>query len=246
MEATTNTPPKPTTTTHNHDLHQLQNHYTTNSPQAVRAQGCSVLAMLRASVRPVGPVGRPIGPVGGDAQTRTGGFAMTDSNYTPDTNAIRPYHQIMLPVEQCIDALVSANGNSALAAERLGINSTELIASIAADPSGIDILNARLRVLATVNTYDTWRQSKMLIDSAMIDMEAADLGKFYTNLLQQVTALTDAHTTTANVNIHEHVLQSLPPEARNALVDMVQRQRADITAREAEARAASVDADEAA
>lgn len=179
-----------------------------------------------------------------------GGPIMTDLDAPTTTNgqatsqAIRPYQQIMLPVEQCIDALVGANGNSALAAERLGINSTELIASIAADPSGIDLLNARLRVLATVNTYDTWRQSKMLIDSAMVDMEAADLGKFYTNLLQQVTALTDTHTTTANVNIHEHVLQSLPPEARNALVDMVQRQRADVTAREAEAHAAAAEADD--
>src|SRR6266568_3834914 len=105
--------------------------------------------------------------------------------------------QTLLPAETCIEALVQAGGNTALAAERLFGPPDHcpnaiayLTASIAQDPTAQDSLNAQLRTLTTLQAFDTLNAAKALIDANLIDLEPADFVKFYTALVQQVAALT--------------------------------------------------------
>lgn len=128
--------------------------------------------------------------------------------------------QTLLPASTCVDALVAAEGNSALAAERLGVPTQVLIASIAQDPSAQASLNAQLRTLTTLMTFDTLRLSNAIVGEMMQGMEPADFAKFYTNLIQQTAALTDSHETTTNVNVTEIMLKMLPPEVRSAVLTL--------------------------
>lgn len=131
-----------------------------------------------------------------------------------------PSQQTLLPASTCVDALVAAEGNSALAAERLGVPTQVLIASIAQDPSAQASLNAQLRTLTTLMTFDTLRLSNAIVGEMMQGMEPADFAKFYTNLIQQTAALTDSHETTTNVNVTEIMLKMLPPEVRSAVLTL--------------------------
>src|SRR6266851_3599308 len=63
--------------------------------------------------------------------------------------------QTILPAMIAVDALVAAEGNSRLAAERLGVTPQILVASIAQDPSAQESLNAQLRTFTTLHTFDT-------------------------------------------------------------------------------------------
>lgn len=126
--------------------------------------------------------------------------------------------QTMLPSMMCVDALVAAAGNVRMAAEQLGVKPETLIASIAQDPAAEATLNAQLRTLTSLHTFDTFRMAKMLIDNAMTDMEPKDLARFFSDLARQISEITDNKTTTHNVNIAEYVMRSLSPEARDALM----------------------------
>lgn len=127
----------------------------------------------------------------------------------------------LLPAQICVDALVAAEGNSKLAAERLHVPQHVLVASIAADPTAQSNLNAQLRALTTLTTFDTLRAAKAMVDAMIPEMDPADFAKFYVQLVQQVGTLTDTHESTTNVNITEVVLKMLPPNARDALMRIV-------------------------
>lgn len=108
-----------------------------------------------------------------------------------------------------------------LAAERLHVGQHTLVASIAADPTAQSSLNAQLRALTTLHTFDTLRLAKVLVQEMMANMEPDAFARFYTQLVAQTAALTDSHETTSNINITEVVLKMLPPNAREALLAIV-------------------------
>lgn len=124
----------------------------------------------------------------------------------------------LLDSQLCIDALVAHAGNTAAAAESLGVQTHTLVASIAQDPQAEEILNRQLRMLATLHTFDTFRAAKLLVDGAMVDMEPRDLARFFADMSRQIAESTDTKTSTTNINIAEHVVRSLSPEAREALL----------------------------
>lgn len=128
--------------------------------------------------------------------------------------------QTLLPADICVDALVQAEGNSHLAAEKLGVTTQILIASIAQDPSAQASLNAQLRTLTTLMTFDTLRLSKAVVGEMMSEMEPADFAKFFTSLIQQTAALTDSHESTTNVNVTEIMLKMVPPAVRQAILTL--------------------------
>lgn len=138
-----------------------------------------------------------------------------------------PPNTALIPAQDAVDALIAADGNLHLAAERLHVPHSTLVASIAADPSAQASLNAQLRALTTLHTFDTLRLAKVIVEQQMAEMDPADFARFYTQLVQQVSSLTDPHETTQNVNITEVVLKMLPPDAREALLKLVSPGGAD-------------------
>lgn len=134
-----------------------------------------------------------------------------------------PYdQQTLLPADMCVDALVAAEGNSNLAAERLHITPQVLVASIAQDPSAQASLNSQLRTLTTLMTFDTMRLAQAVVGEMMSNMEPGEFAKFFTDLTRQVTALTDSHETTQNINVSEVALKMLPPHVRAAVLAFAQ------------------------
>jgi len=129
--------------------------------------------------------------------------------------------QTIIPSTTCVDAIVAAGGDVALAAERLHIDSTVIIASIASDPTAPPRLAAQLRTLSILHMYDTFRKTKLLMDASLPELEAPDMAKFYSDMAKQVATITDDKTNTTNLNVYQEVAASLPPAARHALSEIV-------------------------
>lgn len=128
---------------------------------------------------------------------------------------------ILLPAQEAVDALIAAEGNSHLAAERLGVTTQVLVASIAQDSTAQSSLNAQLRTLTTLQAFDTLRSAKAISDQMIADLDPADFVKFYAAMVKEVASLTDDHTSTQNINVTEVVLRMLPPEARSAMLALI-------------------------
>lgn len=138
------------------------------------------------------------------------------------SHAIEPHGE--LTSREAIGALVLANGDLALAAERLYGTATaasRLVALIASDMSAPAMLAAQMRTLATVNMFATLNKVQRELDGKISLMEPYDLSKTYTAILDKVLAATDNHESTQNINMTEVVLSILPPEAREALKQLV-------------------------
>lgn len=116
-----------------------------------------------------------------------------------------------------VDALIGANGDADLAAERLHVPKQVLIAAIAADPLAHDSLAKQLRTLALLGTYEMLDLSRVAYTASIPELEPKQLARTVIALAALVAQLTDTHTQTSNVNITEVVLRMLPPDAREAL-----------------------------
>lgn len=118
-----------------------------------------------------------------------------------------------------IDTLIQANGDAALAAERLHVPKQTLIAAITADPLSVDTLQRQLRTLTLLGAYELFDQTKLVYLAQLADIDPKTLAKTMTTLLVLLTQLTTPtqQSISANVNITEVVLRMLPPEARAAL-----------------------------
>lgn len=122
-----------------------------------------------------------------------------------------------------IDTLIQANGDAALAAERLHVPKQQLIAAITADPLSVDTLQRQLRTLTLLGAYELFDQTKLVYLAQLADIDPKTLAKTMTTLLVMLTQLTQPTTQniSANVNITEVVLRMLPPDARAALQSLV-------------------------
>lgn len=141
------------------------------------------------------------------------------------------YQTPLLPADVCIEELVKAGGNVHLAAERLFGNvpnaEASLIASIAQDPLAQSRLNAQLATLTTLRAFDALTVAQNLLPAYMADLEPQDFTKFYIQLIQSVTKLTEASAQPADASsVVTHVLQSLSPEARRAFITLTKRDAA--------------------
>lgn len=139
-----------------------------------------------------------------------------------------PDQQTLLPADICIEALVTAGGNTRLAAERLFGQSAHatayLVASIAQDPLAQENLNAQLRTLTTLQAFDSLNAAKALLDIVLTDLDPADFAKFYSALLTQVTALTAPTSTRAldASQLAELLMSRMPPHFRTRFLELVE------------------------
>ena len=128
--------------------------------------------------------------------------------------------------DECVEALIKAGGNTALAAERMFGDDPNaipsLIASIAQDPLAQESLNAQLRTLTTLRAFDALTQAQVLLPSILTDLEAADFVRFYTQLIKNVSDLATASATPAQPSdAISKLLEALPPEGRRAFMALV-------------------------
>lgn len=135
--------------------------------------------------------------------------------------------QTLLPAETCIEALVVAGGNTALAAERLfGADNPNavayLTASIAQDPLAQENLNAQLRALSTLAAFDALNQARALLPAYVTDLEPQDFVKYFSGLLTQLQNFTAASASPATPqDAMQRLILALPPEARRAFLTLV-------------------------
>lgn len=137
-----------------------------------------------------------------------------------------PNQQTLLPAEDCVEALVVAGGNVALAAERLFGNQPNatayLMASIAQDPMASENLNNQLRTLTTLKTFDVLNQITLMLPTVMTDMEPAEFGRLFGDVLKHLSTLTTQSTRQNDpADALQRLMNTLPPTARRALVTLI-------------------------
>lgn len=120
-----------------------------------------------------------------------------------------------------------AGGNVALAAERLFGPTTPnatayLMASIAQDPMAQENLNGQLRTLTTLKTFDALNQVMLYLPNVMHDMEPAEFGRLFGDILKHMSTLTTPNARQNDpADALQRLLNTLPPTARRALVTLI-------------------------
>lgn len=131
-----------------------------------------------------------------------------------------------LTSQDAINAVVAAEGDLDLAAERLFgytptsaasaasalvgddepatplsyTNKTKLVALLAEDPSTQQDLQRILRTLSMLKAFSTFNLVATTVDGTLDNMNANERAKFMKNLLDSLAVLTDDHTQTVNSN----------------------------------------------
>lgn len=126
-----------------------------------------------------------------------------------------------LTSREAIAALIIADAHLELAADRLHITPEQLVSLIASDLSAPQLLASQMRVWATIKMTATLAKVQRTLDSKIDMLDAYDLSKTYTTLLDKVLQATDNHESTQNINVQEVILTMLPPAAREALKQII-------------------------
>lgn len=124
----------------------------------------------------------------------------------------------LLSADICIDELIKAEGNYNLAAEKLGLQTAEFVASIAADQYSLDKLNRALSTLTLLQNFKLSRQTALIIGESLATMENKDLNKLFAQLTQTVVTLASLNQQASQINAFEQLMRELPPDARRALM----------------------------
>lgn len=135
-------------------------------------------------------------------------------------------HNQPLDSLNAIEAVVGAQGNLHLAAEtlskRLGyrLQPSELITAITSDPTSIHTLEAQVRTYALLNAFTTLALTQAAYIASLAELEPRFTAKTYVDLLRSLHELSGTQTPTNNIDITNIVLRMLPPEARQAIIDL--------------------------
>jgi hypothetical protein len=135
-----------------------------------------------------------------------------------------------LTAQDAISAIVAAEGNLDLAAERLfgfeeGTNSrAQLIALLAEDPTAHANLQRTLRTLSLMEAFATFKEVALSVRGTLDTLEPHARSRLLKQLLDSIAILTDDHTqninsqsTRLNLSLTEAVYKSLPPDVQQAL-----------------------------
>jgi hypothetical protein len=120
-----------------------------------------------------------------------------------------------------ITELMVADGNIALAAERLHIKPAQLLYEIARDPSSQQLIDSYLRLYSSIKTFQMIGEAQLILMQTVSQLEPAQAARHFTSLLTAIEALTrrsqTTNQTTNNVNLFETALKRLPPEIADHL-----------------------------
>lgn len=129
--------------------------------------------------------------------------------------------------DEAINALMFAQGNAHLAAERLNIEPHHLPGIISADPVAPSILNSQLRTLTILLTFETFRLTHQSVLATLQTFEPKELVSILTKLGDQLERLSaPTRASVPNVNITEYILRSLPADQREALLALMDPENA--------------------
>lgn len=122
-------------------------------------------------------------------------------------------------VDLVVEAVVSADGNIHLAAERLNITTT-FIYDILANEDALDALKKQLQVRALFTMYNVTKNTAFILNSVLEQMEPFEMARTY---LQAQQMLNDelrkapAGPITNNTNNVQLAISTLPPDVQEAL-----------------------------
>lgn len=120
-----------------------------------------------------------------------------------------------------ITELMVADGNIALAAERLKIKPAQLLYEIARDPSSQQLIDSYLRLYSSIKTFQMIGEAQLILMQTASQLEPAQAARHFTSLLTAIEALTRRSTaspaSTTNINLFEAALKKLPPEIADHL-----------------------------
>jgi hypothetical protein len=120
-------------------------------------------------------------------------------------------------------AFVRAKGNTRKAAEAIGVEHEVLLLELT---QHMDDLQAAIRAVSLMDSFDMARKAKLYIELGFDDMKYEDLVKVYTSALQTVERMTAAAqlapggNTIYNIagSLEQKVVQALPPHVQAALM----------------------------
>jgi hypothetical protein len=138
---------------------------------------------------------------------------------------------IYYTAQDALQAVIAAEGNMYLAAERLfGIEDSpaeqkaRLVKLIAEDPTAQQELQRTLRTLSLVEAFSTFMDVSAVVKGTLDQLDAPGRAKLMKQLLDSMSILTDDHTQTVNSNqtrlnlsLTEAVYKQLPPDIQQAL-----------------------------
>lgn len=138
---------------------------------------------------------------------------------------------------ECIQAIVAAEGDLHIAAERLfgredprqpNTKRALLIATIASDPPSVGILKENLRTLAMLQAFSSASAVGVAVNGTLENQSPHDLIKLYTSLMGILATFTDDHKSTIEGNFQslsltaDVVLSKFPKDVQDAIKVLLQ------------------------
>lgn len=121
----------------------------------------------------------------------------------------------MLPTEQeAALAIVTANGNTKLAAERLHISPQDLIMLLSS--SDLSRLNLQIKATLAIRSFTLLNKLQDALELSIPDMEPKDMARAFTSLLSTLPNLLPSQQPAAKPITVEDIIANLPPEVKEA------------------------------
>lgn len=130
-----------------------------------------------------------------------------------------------LTPELAVEAIVGARGNLHLASERTGFSHAELTSAASRNMAQ---LQRELKTRTLIDAFSLLDIFKLQLQARAHELEAADVSKTYTTLIQLLSTLTDDKTSNMNINVQEFIWSQLPAGVKNAV--MVLKERDELAA----------------
>lgn len=131
-----------------------------------------------------------------------------------------------LDIKSAIGAIVRAEGNLNLAAERLGAKVPDVLGALTESPEGFRMLAEQLRVLQLLKTFHLLQTAEAYMVGIMGDMEAPDVVKAYNSVATLFGSLTSQASKEPsivnNIDFTSIMLNALPQPVREAFLTLVQ------------------------
>jgi len=124
-------------------------------------------------------------------------------------------------INECIFAIIQADGEAKLAAERLKIPVEQLKAIIAVDPNAPVLMATHLKALEMLDTFQLIRKLGMVVESKLPDLTAYESVKAHQGFIKLFSDLAGEQGEHMTGNLPDAVLKLLPPQVREAVLSLM-------------------------
>lgn len=114
---------------------------------------------------------------------------------------------------QPVQALLQADGNSKLAAERLNVPEAVLLQELSTNLAEFQI---QVRTALLTQLFGTWLLVQGALKIALPDLEPKEIAKTFNNLSATLVALTEPVESGVRGDLFNSILSMLPPEQQEA------------------------------